>query len=331
VGKSIAMKTAFVTGATGFVGLNLVEYLTGSGWQVTALHRKTSNLTRLERYPVRLAEGSIEDLSSLEKAMPNDIDAVFHVAADTSMWPGNREAQWQTNVVGTRNVARVALAKRSKKFIQTSTSGVFGLPESAFDETSKKLGKGNFDYQNSKTAAEEELDKVVRDGLDATILNPANIIGQYDWSSWSTFIRKAARQELPFIPAGKACFCDVGSVVRAHVAAVENGRKGENYLLGGEIASYYDVVQMVGSLLGRVTNKRVGKPWMFSLAGRGLDRVSILTKKEPIITAETAAFLNASIICRYDKASRELGYHPIPLKAMLKECIDWMISEKLIS
>ena len=80
-------KTAFVTGGTGFIGLNLVEHLTQSGWEVVALHRSSSRLTHLQNYPVRLVEGAIEDRASLERAMPEDADAVFHVVATSASGP----------------------------------------------------------------------------------------------------------------------------------------------------------------------------------------------------------------------------------------------------
>ena len=107
-------KTAFVTGGTGLIGLNLIEHLTQSSWDVTALHRPNSRLTQLQKYPVRLVEGAIEDVSSLERVMPEDLDAVFHVAGDTSQWSGHKQRQWQTNVEGTHNMVTMALAKRSK-------------------------------------------------------------------------------------------------------------------------------------------------------------------------------------------------------------------------
>jgi dihydroflavonol-4-reductase len=321
-------KTAFVTGGTGFVGLNLVEELSRSGWDVTALHRPNSELAHLQKYPVRLVEGEIEDMASLGHAFPKDVDAVFHVAGDTSMWSGNRQRQWRTNVDGTRNMVEAALAKGAQKFIHTSTSGVFGLPSDPFDETALKLGKGGFHYQHSKAMAEEEVSKAVAKGLDAVILNPANIIGRYDWNSWSQFIRKAANRQLPLIPPGSACFCDVGAVVKAHITAVDKGRIGQNYLLGGDRASYREIVEIVGRLLGRPINTRVGRPFGFRLGGRALDRLSSLTRKEPMITAETGAFLSSNIICRSDKAMRELDYRPASVESMVKDCIDWMIAEK---
>ncbi|HAN64653.1 MAG TPA: oxidoreductase [Rhizobiales bacterium] len=323
-------KTAFVTGGTGFIGLNLVEQLTQSGWEVTALHRPNSRLTQLQKYPVRLVEGAIEDPASLDRAMPEDVDAVFHVAGDVSLWSGHKQRQWRTNVEGTRNMVATALAKRARKFVHTSSTAVYGMQTGPFDETSAKLGKNSFNYQNSKTAAEEEVAKGIAQGLDAVLLNPANVIGRYDWGTWSQFIRLAANRQLFRIPPGRACYADVGAVVRAHLAAAEKGRTGHNYILGGNEASYAEIVQMVGKLLGQPTNTVVGRPLVLRGAGRVSEWISMLTGKEPRISQESAALVSASIICRSDKAMRELDYRPASVEAMLKECIDWMIAENLI-
>ena len=143
-------KTAFVTGGTGFIGVNLIEHLSRSGWDVVALHRPDSRLTQLKKHPMRLVEGEIEDADSLERAMPEDLDAVFHVAGDVSLWSGHRERQWRTNVEGTRNMVAAALAKRAKKFIHTSTVSVYGMQTEPFDETAPKLGRDSFYYQTIK-------------------------------------------------------------------------------------------------------------------------------------------------------------------------------------
>ena len=323
-------KTAFVTGGTGFIGQNLVEHLTQSGWDVIALHRPSSRLTRLRKYPVHLVEGSIEDKASLERAMPEDVDAVFHVAGDVSLWSGHKERQWRTNVEGTRNMVATALAKRARKFVHTSSTSAYGLQTEPFDETAPKLGRNSFNYQHSKTMAEEEVAKSVAQGLDAVILNPANVIGRYDWSTWSRFIRLAANRQLFRIPPGNACYCDVGAVVRAHVAAAEKGRTGHNYILGGDVASYADIVRIVGELIGQPSNARVGRPIALRIGGRVSEWASRITGKEPMISAESAAMLNANIICRSDKAISELDYRPASVEAMLKECIDWMIAEGLM-
>ena len=155
-------------------------------------------------------EGAIEDRASLERAMPENVDAVFHVAGDVSLWSGHKQRQWRTNVEGTRNMVVDGAQKRSRKFIHTSSTAVYGIPVELFDETSPKMGKDSFNYQHSKATAEEEVAKGIAQGLDAVVLNPANVIGRYDWGTWSQFIRLAANRQLLRIPPGRACYCDVG-------------------------------------------------------------------------------------------------------------------------
>lgn len=324
-------KTAFVTGGTGFIGFNLVEHLSRSGWDVIALHRPNSRLTQLKKHPVRLVQAEIEDPASLERVMPENVDAVFHVAGDVSLWSGHRDRQWRTNVEGTRNMVAAALAKRAKKFVHTSTVSVYGMQTEPFDETAPKLGRDSFYYQRSKTAAEDEVAKGIERGLDAVFLNPANVIGPHDWSTWSRFIRLAANRQLFRIPPGRACYADVGAVVRAHVAAAEKGQTGHNYLLGGHDKSYAEIVRMVCEILGTPPNTMVGRARVLRFAGRASEWMSKITGKEPRISEESAAMVNASIICRSDKAIRELGYQVVPVETMLKSCIDWMIAEELLT
>jgi nucleoside-diphosphate-sugar epimerase len=263
--------------------------------------------------------------------MPDDLDAIFHVAGDVSLWSGHRERQWRTNVEGTRNMVSTALAKRARKFIHTSTISVYGMQTEPFDEAAPKLGRDSFNYQRSKTAAEDEVAKGIEQGLDAVFLNPANVIGPHDWSTWSKFIRLAANRQLFRIPPGRACYAHVGAVVRAHVAAVEKGQTGHNYLLGGPDASYAEIVRIVCELLGTPPNTMVGRPRVLSLAGRVSEWMSKITGKEPRISEEAAVMLSANIVCRSDKAIRELGYQVAPVETTLRDCIDWMIAENLIS
>lgn len=323
-------RTAFLTGGTGFIGLNLAEQLTRSGWEVVALHRPGSNTGPLRRFPVRLAEGAIESPADLARAMPEGVDAVFHVAGDVSQWSGHRERQWRTNVEGTRNMVEAALARGARKFVHTSSIAAYGMQRAPFDETAPKLGVGSFNYQSSKAAAEAEVLKGVSAGLDGVLMNPANVIGRYDRGTWSQFIRLAANRKMFRIPPGGACFCDVDAVVRAHIAAVDKGQTGHNYLLGGEEASYADIVRLVGELLGVRTNRMVGRPIALRVAGRVSDWASKATRRMPVVSPESAAMLCARIVCRSEKAIRELGYAPRPIEAMLRECLEWLVAERIL-
>src|SRR5712692_3945164 len=131
------MKSAFVTGSTGFVGLNLVEELLRQGWQVTALHRVESDLAELGRFPVTLMPGDITDAASLRAAMPEDIDVVFHVAGNTNLCSRRNDQQTREDGEGTRNVVEAALARRAKKLVLTSSIAAYGEQNGALTETTK--------------------------------------------------------------------------------------------------------------------------------------------------------------------------------------------------
>jgi dihydroflavonol-4-reductase len=323
-------KTAFVTGATGFLGLNLVDHLTAIGWQVVALHRASSDLTYLKRFSPRLAEGTIENLDSLERALPEGIDVVFHVAGDVSFWSRHRARQTKTNVDGTRNVVAVT-RKRGAKLVHTSTTSVYGFPSGPIDETAPHLGRDSwFHYMHTKTLAEEEVREGIAGGLQAVLLNPANIIGAYDRHNWARLILLAVEGRLPSIPPGRGSFCHAAEVARAHVAAAERGHTGENYILAGADASFADVIRTIGELVGRKVPGRVARARFLRNASRVLGWISLMTRREPILTPESAAFLCADLTCKSDKAVRELGYRPASLRTMLEDCHRWLIAEHIL-
>lgn len=330
--QDISRRAAFVTGGTGFVGLNLIAHLTALGWDVVALHRPQSNLTYLRRFPVRFVEGTIEDSASLERAMPEGVEVVFHAAADVSFWSRHRDRQTRTNVDGTRNVVAAALRRGVRRLVCTSTTSVYGFQPHAFDETAPHLGRGSwFHYMHTKALAEEEVRNGIARGLDAVILNPANIVGPYDQHNWSRLIRLVADGQLRRVPPGRSTFCHVAEVARAHVAAVDKGRTGENYILGGADATYFEAVRTIGDLLQKRLSARVARPIVLRTAGKVLGWISRFTGREPLVTPESAAFLCADLVCRSDKAIRELEYRPVPLPTMLEDCCRWMVAEGFLA
>ena len=248
-------KTAFVTGGTGFIGLNLVEHLTQSGWDVIALHRPKSRLTYLQKYPVSLVEGAIEDAASLDRAMPEDVDAVFHVAGDVSLWSGHKQRQWRTNVEGTRNMVATALAKRSRNSCTRPRPLSTGFLPNRSTRPRQNSARTVSITRRSKAVAEEEVANGIAAGIGRGLSESLPMSSAVTTGARGhEFIRLAANRQLFRIPPGRACYADVGAVVRAHLAAVEKGRTGHNYIFGGTEASYAEIVQMVGKLLGQPTN-----------------------------------------------------------------------------
>jgi dihydroflavonol-4-reductase len=135
---------------------------------------------------------------------------------------------------------------------------------------------------------------------------------------------------LPAVPPGGGSFCHAAAVARAHVAAVEKGRTGENYILGGANASYRDVVRALGGIMGRELRARTVPGSLLRIAGQSMGLVSRLTGREPFVTPDSAAYLSANLVCRSDKAVRELNYAPTTLHEMLEDSYRWLVAEGLL-
>lgn len=325
-------KTAFVTGANGFLGLNIVEQLVSAGWEIIAFHRGAHNLDLLRRFPVELHRGDILDLPALEAAMPNGVDAVFHVAASTSTWSAERDRQTLVNVTGTRNVLACAQAKCARRFVHTSTWSTFGLEHKSIDESTPQTGGASWvNYIRSKFLAEQAVHDAAKSGFDAVILNPCHIIGRYDTQNWARLIRMVHAQTLPGIPPGSDSFCHAEAVAKAHVAAAERGAKGENYLLPGVEASYSDVIQTIADLTGSVVKARMISPFSLRVMGRLSALRAVLTGKEPTLTPEGVHMMLCQPHVASHKAERELGYRVTPLRHMLEDACNWMAEAGLLS
>ncbi len=327
-------RTAFVTGGTGFLGRHVVEQLVGAGWHVVALHRASSDVRGLKTYDgVRLTQGSITEPESLTRAIPAGCDAIFHVAGNTSLWSGGNAEQTRDNVDGTRNVVEAAIARGAKKLVQTSSQSAWGeVQESPFDETAPQRGGESWiNYERTKYLAEREVLKGVERGLHACILCPGHIIGRYDTHNWATLIKLVATEKLPGVPPGLGTWGDAREIARAHVAAVDKGRDGERYLLGGVDASYLEAIEIVARMAGKKAPKKTTPVWVLQLLGRLSQWGSYFTRKAPTVTPELAAgTARPPQLFKSDKAIRELGYRAVPLEEMLRDAYEWLKSEKLV-
>jgi nucleoside-diphosphate-sugar epimerase len=131
-GYIMGKRKAFVTGGTGFVGINLIRELVKQDWDVTALHRPSSDLSYIQNLGVSFVEGSILDPNSLVTGMPDGVDTVFHVAGNTSQWKAQNDEQTLDNVDGTRNVVDAAVTKKARRLIVTSSVAAYGLHTGEF-------------------------------------------------------------------------------------------------------------------------------------------------------------------------------------------------------
>src|SRR5262249_4350801 len=303
------MKSAFVTGRTGFVGLSWVGGVVRQGWEVRAMHRAKSDLAELGRFPVTLMPGDITDAGSVRAAMPEEIDVVFHVAGNTNLWSRRNAEQTRENVEGTRNVVEAALARRAKKLVLTSSIAAYGEQTGELTEATKSNGARSWiNYQRTKWLPEEEARKGIRAGLPAVILNPGAIIGRYDTGGWARLFTIVAEDRLPGVLPGEVSAAHVNEVAKAHIAAAERGKIDENYILAGTRTSFAEMLAIIAELLGKPPPKRVLSPGLLRLIAAVQGLRAAITDRRPQLTPESVALSTRKISCPSLKAQQELGF-----------------------
>jgi nucleoside-diphosphate-sugar epimerase len=274
----------------------MVRALAQRGWRVTAFARR----------PVRgveFVQGDLRDRARLLEAMPPDVDAVFHVAArvDFNASPADH---WRDNVEATEHLLEAALHKRARRFVFTSSAGVWGLHHALFDEQSARLETG-IAYLDTKLAAEERVTRAVERGLSALILNPGHILGA--GSGWSQMFERIGAGKLPLVPPGIASWCDVDALIDAQLAAVERGKPGARYLLGGDSASYAEFAALAARKLQVRAPRRA--PAFVIRASALFDRT---------LPRDLARILCGRLVFSSERAQRELGYRPRALESLVE-------------
>ncbi len=326
-------KTAFVTGGTGFIGINLIELLVNEGWDVTALHRPTSDLTYLKRFPIHLAEGSITDRASLDRGIPDGVDAVFHVAGDTNMWSKRNVQQSAINIDGARNMVEAAAAKQAGVFIHTSTISAWGRVTGRVDEETPQEGERSWiNYERSKHRGEREALKGVDLGLKVVVMNPGGVAGPYDTNTWGQLFFLLRDNALPAASPGTITISHVHDIVAAHLAAVTKGCNGERYILGSDLIPVVDFIAEIARVAGVAKPPKKAPSWVLRMFGRLSVMVAAITGKEPDVTPEIAAMTSMTDTSySSEKAVRELGYQARPMAAAVRDNYDWLVKEGLLA
>lgn len=321
---------AFVTGGTGFLGVNLIRQLDDLGWSVTAICRPGSDTSLLADVPVDWRTGLMTNKDDIEVCMDNDIDVVFHIAGDTNLWTPNNETQYELNVTATQYVVDAALKRNVKRFIHTSSISAYGFHSDVINENSESLAMtSNVNYLKTKYLGEQVVKQAaLKQNLQAVILNPCAIMGRFDKHNWSQLFTMINDDALPGVPSGEGSYCHVDEVAKAHIAAVTKGQVGHNYILAGVDHRFLDVVNRISVLLNKPKQSSTIAPWLLKLVGRLSYWGSLVTGKEPNMTPEKALMVTKRVVASSDKAVSELGYNnTVQLDVMLKDTFEWLKSE----
>jgi dihydroflavonol-4-reductase len=317
------MKVA-VTGASGHIGNCLIRELKKQGASIRALvHNFRSDLDEMD---VEIIQGNLlEPESSI--ILCNGMDVVFHLAAQIAIDNRSSARVYDTNVTGTKNMLKAAIHQRVKKFIHFSSIHAFQEEPSdmILDENRPLVETRKTIYEFTKAEGEREVMKAVKDGLNASILNPTAVIGPFDsrGSLLGQALIKIYQNKLPFLVSGGYNWVDVRDVVSASVQAIESGRKGEKYILSGE----YCTLNELSAIMSKISGCKIPLLVPVSLARLAcpfFQAYSYISKKEPLYTFQSLKILaNSPVNISNAKARKELGYGPRPLEQTLRETFDW--------
>lgn len=316
-----------VTGASGYVGNNLSHALAGMGNEVRALVRSDSAKEILQHPNITICKGNILDKESLLVAMKGCCQ-VYHTAAMVGVWAKDPSAYYAVNVEGTRNVLDAALQTGVEKSVFTSTCGVIGpsLNEPMSEKDPRITGFG-IDYELSKKIGEDLVFQYAKEGMESVIVSPAKIYGPGNVSHSLTsnaVIEKFLKKRIVFIPSPgtyMACFAFIDDIVKGHLLAMEKGKRGEKYILGGINISYqdfFDQVRTLSSGKGHIVklSKNIIKGWAL---------LQFLNYKIsgscPRFTLKAIETVFSNYTFSSEKATRELGYSITPLEEALKKTI----------
>jgi nucleoside-diphosphate-sugar epimerase len=321
----------FITGATGFIGERLALHLADEGHFVHALIRQKSRAANLKHPNIRLFTGDLLDKKSIQDAMQG-CDFVFHLAAYARVWSKDKSRPQKINVQGTINVFDAALMHNVKKVVFTSTGGTLepSQKDKPVSEDTPRVTDFFNAYEQTKAQAEHEAVRFTKLGLDVVSVNPTRVYGPgmiSESNAMTRIIKQFNAGKWRIIPGdgtkyGNYVFVD--DVVKGHLLAMEKGRPGERYIIGGENVTYNEFFKKLAVVTGK-KHLLFHVPYHIMLVSGTLQYwFSQLTGMPPLITPRWIRKYLHHWAVTSEKAKNELGYVYTPLNVGLRKTVDWI-------
>lgn len=322
------MTKIFITGATSSIGMHLVQLLLTEEVTLHLLVRSKKKCVRFQHPRIVLFEGDLHAIETINQAMKG-CDQVYHLAANASVWLKKSGDYFNVNVEGTRNVLDVACSNKIKKVVVTSSAGVYGpsISSPIYEQKAREIDFFN-EYESSKALAELLVHRyVVEKGLNAVIVSPTRVYGPILYgpvTSTTLLIDKYVNGSWRIYPGtGNEIgnYAYIEDVAFGHILAMNNGKKGHHYILGGENCNYVDFYKSLSdvSTIHR-TMFRVPNWIQLSVAWFQLTRAKILGVP-PAITPKWLAKGKYNWEVNCSKAQNELGYSITPLEIGLSKTV----------
>ncbi|HTL54509.1 MAG TPA: hopanoid-associated sugar epimerase [Candidatus Limnocylindrales bacterium] len=323
----------FVTGASGFLGANLVHELVTRGHRVKALLRPTSDLRGLRGIDFEKIEGDLGHHDRLVKLI-RGCDWCFHVAASYHLWLRDYRPMYAANVEGTRTVLEAAAAALCSRIVYTSTVGCIGLPAGEkgqlvpTDETcATSEAQMTNHYKRSKWQAEQVALQLAEQGLPVVIVNPSAPVGPRDVKPTPTgqVIVDFLNRAMPAYLETGLNWVHVRDVAVGHILAAEKGRVGERYILGNAEGNW--TLREAFSVLEQITGipaPKIRVPYIVALSAAYLDEaMSKLSGKPPKAPLAGVRMAKYKMFFNPAKAIQELGLPQTPPRQALADAVEW--------
>lgn len=326
------MSTMVITGASGLVGAALARELLERGHRVRALYR--SDVRALEGLDTEVAKADVLDPDSLDQAFKG-AEVVYHSAAHVSIDPRDASFTTKVNVEGTRNV--IAACKKAGVRRLVHVSSVHALQQHPLDEPLSEerpleQSETASPYERSKAAAEMEV--LAADELDAVIVNPAGVIGPYDFkpSSSGKMLFDLATGALPALLPGGHDWVDSRDVALGCIGAAEKGQRGHRYILSGRFCTLTELAEMVAAATGTRAPRFVVPMGMARFGAVFAEIGYRIVRKPPMFNRQALKVLEAkNQAMSHAKAKSELGYTPRPLEETIKDICEWAVENGMVT
>jgi dihydroflavonol-4-reductase len=322
----------FLTGATGFVGSHVAHALAEQGADLRLLVRPNSNTKNIQGLKANLVIGDLRDPASLEKGIAG-CDVVFHVAADYRLWVRDPEEMYRANVDGTRAILNAARKNGVRRVVYTSSVATIGAAASshgggwgADEDAPVSLANMIGPYKRSKFMAERVAIEAAQSGLDVVIVNPTTPVGERDIKPTPTgrIVVDFLEKKFPAYVDTGLNLVDVKECARGHIAALEKGRRGERYILGGENLTLKQILDKLGAITG-LPSPEIRVPYVLALLTGVVDEVITgrILGREPRATIDAVRMGRKKMFVSSAKAERELGWKVVPVDDALRRAVDW--------
>jgi dihydroflavonol-4-reductase len=313
----------FITGATGFVGAHVAQMAAAQGAELRLLARASSNTSRLPE-SANVVVGDLREPEGFRAALVG-CDALIHVAADYRLWVPNPAEMYKANVEGTRELVYTS---------SVATMG-FKMDGTVVDEETP-VGEADMigHYKRSKWMAEQVAIEAARAGQEVMILNPTTPIGALDTKPTPTgrIVVDFLNRNFPAYVDTGLNLVDVDEVARMHLVALERGRPGERYILGGENLTLKQILNRLAAITG-LPSPTMKVPHAVAMAFAYFDETVTgkLRGKEPRATVEAVRMGRKMMFASSAKAELELGLRVGSVEGALRSACAWFFKNGYVS